>query len=355
MNRAAILLFASTVLLSLLGIFILYETSPYTALLSIGDKYFFVKYQILWVTLGIISALFVSRIPYKRLYPLALPLLVVTILLLIAVFFPGVGLKLKGAHRWVNLGATVLQPSELLKISLTLYLAAWLSGKERKRLLAFLLLFALCVALVALEPDMGTAAIIAATSVVVYFLSGSALRETVAILLIFLVGGFFLVKLAPYRAARLANFSDFNKRNLSGTSYHVKQILISLGSGGLTGVGFGRSIQKYAYLPEGTTDSIFALFAEEAGFLGSLFLIALYAAQLFLGFFIARGTQDKFGKLLAVGITSFIGIQTLANLSSQVVLIPLTGVPLPFISYGGSSMIINYVSIGILLNIARKK
>lgn len=354
MNRISILLILITLFLALIGIFILYETSTYSALLNIGDKYYFVKNQAIWVIIGVIAALLMSRITYKKLYKLSLPLLLISIAFLVAVFLPGVGLSLKGAHRWVNLGFFVFQPSEFLKITLTLYLAAWLSHEEKGRLPAFLLLFLSCVALVAMEPDLGTAIIIAGTSIVVFFLSGSSFRDMALLGLVIILGGILLIKLEPYRVARFASFKNFDSKDISATSYHVKQILIAIGSGGLGGVGFGKSIQKYAYLPESTTDSIFAIFSEEAGFFGASFLISIYFAQLFLGFLIAARTEDKFGKLLACGIIAFIGIQTIVNIASQIVLIPLTGVPLPFISYGGSSMLINFMSVGVLLSIARK-
>jgi len=350
--RLRLLLFLTTIFLALIGIFILYESSTYTALINIGDKYYFVKNQIMWVIIGIVAAFVVSKIQYKKLYPLALPLLLATLALLIAVFIPGIGLRLKGATRWIDAGLFTFQPSELLKISLTLYLAAWLSVKESGRILAFLLLLGICGALVMLQPDMGTAFIVAGGATIVYFLSGVQLREMVFIGLILILGAFFLITIEPYRVARFTSFQNFNKHDLSGTSYHVKQVLIALGSGGLTGVGFGQSIQKYAYLPESTTDSIFAIFAEEAGFLGTLFIISVFILELVLGFLIAARASDLFGRLLAVGITSFISIQALINLASQAVVMPLTGVPLPFISYGGSAMIINFVSIGILMSIA---
>lgn len=353
MKRLGAALFITTCLLAFIGIFILYESSSYTALLNIGDKYYFVKNQSIWIAIGIVLCLIFSRINYKIYAKLALPLLLVTFALLIGVFLPGIGVSLQGAHRWINFGVTLVQPSELLKISLAVYLAAWFAIKEKGRLLAFLLLLGLCIFLVIMEPDMGTASIIAATAILVYFFQGAKVTEMLAILAIFLIGLFLLIKIEPYRAARFSEYSNFNSHDLSTTSYHVKQILVSLGSGGLTGVGFGRSVQKYAYLPENTTDSIFAIFAEEAGFLGSSVLILIFFTHLVIGYAIAMDSTDIFGRLLAFGIITFISIQTVINLASQVVLFPLTGVPLPFISYGGSSMLINFMSIGILISIAR--
>ena len=353
MNKLSILLFGLTLLLSLIGIFILYESSSYTAFLNIGDKYYFVKNQALWLLVGIIVCLITARFNYKLLYGLALPMLLVTGILLIIVFIPGIGLELKGSNRWIDLGFFVLQPSELLKVTLTVYLAAWLSEKESKRLLAFLILLGTSTALVAMEPDMGTAFVVVFTAMFVYFLSGAALKEFVIIGLCVLLSGLALIKLEPYRVDRLTAFRSFDPYNLTTTSYHVKQILIALGSGGITGVGFGNSVQKYAYLPENTTDSIFAIFAEEAGFVGSVILMSMFFLHLMLGFLVAARAPDKFSQLLAAGIITFLGTQTLINIASQLVLMPLTGIPLPFISYGGSSLIINFASIGLLLSISR--
>jgi cell division protein FtsW len=172
----------------------------------------------------------------------------------------------------------------------------------------------------------------------------------------FVVYGILLVAGAsPYRMKRLTAFQNFDVNNLNTTSYHTKEIVIALGSGGFSGVGIGNSVQKYAYLPEHTTDSIFAIFAEEAGYIGSVILVGIYVALSAIGILIAMNAKTQFGKLLATGITVFITIQTLINLASQAILIPLTGVPLPFISYGGSSMLINFAAIGLLLNIALNK
>ena len=309
----------------------------------------------MWLVIGVILAFVISQINYKRYHKLALPMLLGTFLLLVLVFIPGIGLELKGANRWINFGFAVFQPSELLKITLAIYLAAWLSVKEKGRLLAFLMLIGLSVFLVVIEPDMGTAMVIAVTSVALYFLSGSSVKEITLIGLIGLVGAFSLIKIAPYRIDRLTAFQNFDRSDLSTTSYHVKQILIALGSGGFTGVGFGKSVQKYAYLPENTTDSIFAIFAEESGFIGSVFLISIFILQLFLGFLISTRAPDEFGRLLSLGIIIFLGIQTIINLGSQAIVLPLTGIPLPFISYGGSSMVINFLAIGILLNISKNQ
>ena len=352
MNRLALFLIILISLLTFLGLFILYESSSYTALINLNDKYYFIKNQSIWIVLGIIGAFIVSRLKEGFLYNLSLPLLAGTLILLLLVFMPGIGLELNGSHRWINLGFNIFQPSELLKVSLTLYLASWLSVKEKGRLGAFFILICFASGLVLLQPDFKTAFIIVATSFCVYFVSGAKFQEFLLILLTVVIGVAFLTGAQSYRVKRISAFLNFDVNNLDSTSYHTKQIVIALGSGGIGGVGFGNSVQKYAYLPEHTTDSIFAIFAEEAGFIGSTILISIYIALVAIGIMIAHYARSAFGKLLATGVTVFITIQTLINLMSQSILIPLTGVPLPFISYGGSSMLINFLAIGLLLNVA---
>jgi cell division protein FtsW len=352
MNKLALSLLCVIFILTTLGLFVLYESSSYTAQLDLKDKYYFIKNQSVWIFLGVIAAIFVSRVRESLLYNLSLPLLLTTLGLLILVFFPGIGLELNGSHRWINLGISIFQPSELLKITLSLYLASWLSIKEKGRLMAFLLLLGVASGLVLLQPDLKTSFIIAATSFIVYYVSGASMREVAPVLIVGLLIIVLVAGASPYRLKRLTAFQNFDVNNLNTTSYHTKQIVIGLGSGGLTGVGFGNSVQKYSYLPEHTTDSIFAVFAEEAGYIGSIILISIYIALCAIGILIAVNAKTQFGKLLASGITVFITIQSLINLASQAIVIPLTGVPLPFISYGGSSMLINFVAIGLLFNIA---
>lgn len=352
MNKLGLSLLLIIFILTTLGLFVLYDSSSYTAQLDLHDKYYFIKNQSVWIVLGIVAALFVSRLKELLLYNLSLPLLIGTLGALVLVFFPIIGLELNGSHRWINLGVSIFQPSELLKITLSLYLASWLSVKEKGRLMAFLILLGVASGLVLLQPDLKTSIIIAATSFIVYFVSGASVKEVAPILVIGLLGVLLVAGASPYRVKRMTAFQNFDVNNLNTTSYHTKQIVIALGSGGISGVGFGNSVQKYAYLPEHTTDSIFAIFAEETGYIGSIILISLYVALCAIGIMIAMNAKTQFGKLLATGITVFITIQALINLASQAILIPLTGVPLPFISYGGSSMLINFVAIGLLLNIA---
>ncbi|MGA2911329.1 MAG: putative lipid II flippase FtsW [Candidatus Levyibacteriota bacterium] len=351
MKRIDFFLLASVLFLTFFGLFMIYDASSFVAFRDFADKYHYVKDQIFWIVLGLGALLFFSRFDYHRFYNLAIPILLVAIGLLVAVFIPGLGVKVLGASRWINLRVTTLQPSEFVKIALAIYLAAWFSKKEKGRVWAFLTLLSLIILLVILEPDMGTAVIILAEGIIVYFLSGARSLYFVILAPVIAALGLLFAKLEPYRVARVTAYLNFNQ-NVSTSSYHVRQILIALGSGGLTGVGLGNSLQKYAYLPENATDSIFAIIAEELGFVGAVFIIAVFMVVVWRGFYIAINSKDAFGKLLAGGITTFLAMQIVVNLAAQTALLPLTGIPLPFISYGGSALIINLTAIGILLNIA---
>ena len=353
MKKIDFFLLFSVLFLTLFGLFMIYDASSFVAFRDFSDKYHYVKDQSFWIILGVLALLFFSYFDYHKFYNLAIPILITAILLLVLVFVPGIGVKLLGAKRWINLGFTLLQPSEFVKLALAIYLAAWFSNKEKGRLWAFLLLLSSVLFLVMLEPDMGTAVIILFEGISLYFLSGAKIIYFVFLVPVIGIIGFIFAKLEPYRAARIATFLNVNQ-DINSSSYHIRQILIALGAGGLTGVGLGNSLQKYAYLPESTTDSIFAIVAEELGFIGACFIIGVFLVVIWRGFYIAINARDLFGKLLAGGITTFLAAGVLINLASQTALLPLTGIPLPFISYGGSALIVNLTAVGILLNIARQ-
>lgn len=353
MKKIDYLLLGITVALTLFGLLMVYDASSFISFRDFGNKYHYIKDQSLWMILGFVGLFFFARFDYRKLYNLALPLLIMAIGLLLAVFIPGIGLSVLGAHRWIDLRFGVLQPAEFVKLTLAIYLAAWFSAKEKGRFSAFLLLIGLVLGLVMMEPDMGTTIIIMSEAFLLYFLSGGKLLYFLGLLPVVGIGGLILAIIEPYRARRLMTFLH-PENGSQGASYHVRQILIALGSGGITGVGLGNSLQKYAYLPENTTDSIFAIIAEEIGFLGSLVLVIVFFVFIWRGIIIAINAKDTFGKLLAGGIVAFLGMQIIINLGAQTALFPLTGVPLPFISYGGSSLVIDLWSVGILLNIARQ-
>ena len=352
MNKIDLFLLAAVVFLTLFGLFIIYDVSSFVAFRDFSDKYHYIKDQSLWVILGFTGLVCLSFFNYHRLYNLSLAILLAATVLLILVFVPGIGIHLLGANRWINARAFILQPAEFVKLALAIYLAAWFSKKEKGRFLAFLMLIGLVLFLVVAEPDMGTAVVILCEALAIYFFSGGHVVYFFGLIPLLAVAGWFLIKLSPYRADRLEAFLSINQ-SIESSSYHVKQILIALGAGGLTGVGLGNSLQKYAYLPEVTTDSIFAIIAEELGFIGAALLIILFVLIIWRGFCIAGRARDNFGKLLAGGITTFLAVQAIINLGAQTALLPLTGIPLPFISYGGSALVVDLCSVGILLNISK--
>ena len=354
MKKPDFLLLGVVTFLTLFGLLMVYDASSIRAFVDFdGDKYHFLRDQATWVVLGFIILLLTSKLDYHKYYYLALPILLLALLTLILVFLPGIGVGAKGAHRWIDLHFVTLQPAEFVKLSLAIYLAAWFSKKEKERFLAFSLLLGAVLFLVILEPDMGTASIILAEAGIIYFLSGGSLKHFLVSIPIIGLLWLLLIKIEPYRASRLTSFLNIGN-SFEAVDYHVKQILISLGSGGIFGLGIGNSKQKYGYLPESMTDTIFPIIAEEIGFIGANVVILLFIIIVWRGFYIALKAKDSFGRLLAAGITSFLGIQAIINLGAMTVLFPLTGVPLPFISYGGSALIIDMASIGILLNISKQ-
>lgn len=352
-KRFDFLLLGITLLLTGFGLLMIFDASSFISYRDFGNKYHYIVDQSMWMVLGFAGLGILSFFDYRKLYNLALPILMIAIAMLFLVFIPGIGISVLGAHRWINLRVGVVQPAEFVKLSLAIYLAAWFSSKEKGRFTAFLLLVGLVLFLVMIEPDMGTTIIILCEALVLYFLSGGNMWYFAGLMPILGVLGLILIKIEPYRAQRLSTFLNPNQ-SLNTSSYHVRQILIALGSGGFLGVGLGNSLQKYAYLPENATDSIFAIIAEEIGFVGAFIFILLCLAFIWRGIVIALRARDTFGKLLAGGIVAFLGMQMIINLGAQTALLPLTGVPLPFISYGGSALVIDLCSVGILLNIAKQ-
>lgn len=349
-SRLELLLFALTVSLLILGIIAVYNASVVEAYRDFGNKYHFVFQQLKWSTIGLTAFFVASRIPPSVYKKFALPFFVFTLILMVLVLIPGIGNKLQGARRWISVGSFTLQPSEPLKLGLILYLAAWL--EKPKPLGSFLLILGVVIGLTMLQPDLGTAIILATTGFLMFYLSGAQLFQLTGLAIGGGLVGAFMVLSSSYRRARLTTFLDPTKDPL-GASYHINQVLLAIGSGGLTGVGLGKSRQKHQYLPEATTDSIFAVIGEELGFIGAIILIMLLLGLILLAFKIAEKSKGKFEQLLAAGIAGWISAQFLLNLSAMVALVPLTGIPLPLISYGGSSLISTLAALGILSSIAR--
>ncbi|MFH0969565.1 MAG: putative lipid II flippase FtsW [Patescibacteria group bacterium] len=326
-----------------------------------GDQYYFFKRQLLFGILpGLVACYICQKINYHYWKKIAVPLFFIALVGLVLVFVPGVGARLYGASRWLQLGPISFQPSEMAKLSIIIYLAAWLEGRGSHRIrdffegfLPFLGILAVIAFLIIKQPDMGTLGVIVITMLIMFFSSGSKLAH------IFWMGAggilafFALVKVEPYRFNRLLIFlnPDLDPR---GIGYHINQALLAVGSGGILGLGLGHSRQKFYYLPEPVGDSIFAVIGEELGIIGAVVLVMLFLSFALRGFKIARNSNDDFGKLLGIGITSWIVIQAFINISAIIAIIPLTGVPLPFISYGGTSIVFLLAGVGILLNISKQ-
>ena len=352
-----------TVLVAL-GIVILASVSAPYAQERFGDTYYFLKHQIIFALIpGLILGFLAYKINLAFLKKRAPIFLLINLGLLAMVFLPFIGSTAGGAARWINLGPFSFQPSEFLKLTFILYLATWLSKRAEKinpkefsqTFIAFLVAIGIIAILLISQPDISTLGIIVLMGALIYFLANTPLWHSILIFLIGSGGLFSLIKIAPYRANRLLVF--FNPEiDPMGIGYQVKQALISIGSGGIGGVGLGMSTQKFAFgfLPHSISDSIFAVFSEETGFIGASILILLFLIFLWRGFKIARESQDKFSQLTAIGITCWITIQTFVNIGSMIGVLPLTGVPLPFISYGGSALISKLIGVGILLNISRR-
>lgn len=350
-NRLPLTIFFIGFVVASFGLLAIYDASVIDAFRTFNDKFHYVKQQFVWLVLGLVAASLTSHIPVSWLKKYAPLFYGITLVAMVAVLIPGIGSKLLGARRWIIIGPAVFQPSELLKITLAIYLARWLESE--KTIKQFLLLLALNLGLVMLQPDLGTAIIIVGVAFMIYYLSGANTKQIFTFSLLLALAISVLVLVSPYRLNRLKTFMDPTSDPL-GSSYHINQVIYGLGSGGFNGVGLGRSRQKYAYLPEATTDSIFVIIAEEFGFVGSTLLILVLVALPLASFRVSMNVTDKFDKLLASSISLLFLIQIFVNLCSMVALIPLTGVPLPFISYGGSSLVTNFIALGLLINISKR-
>ena len=346
-------LFVLPLTLSIVGLFFVFEASSVRSITERGDAFYFLKLQAVWLFLGLTVMFFFSRFDYHRLYFFSFPSMFLALVSLMIVLIPGIGSQVGGARRWIDIGPVSFQPTELAKFSVVIYLSSWFVNYEKKRFFTFLSLLGVLIFLIILQPDMGTAIIIFALSIIVYYLAGVETYYLLFLIPAAIAGFFVLVKISPYRFKRLLAFIN-PALDPQGISYHINQILISLSNGGLFGQGLGASRQKYLFLPEAHTDSIFAIIAEEIGFLGSFILIATFIYLILTIFKVIERAPDRFARLLAGGIFAYFCLQIIINLAGMTNLLPLTGVPLPFISYGGSNMLVSYALIGILLNISKK-
>jgi len=343
--------------LLIVGLMMVYSSTFDLAYKGFGDPAYFFRRQILWMVLGLGAMIVLARIEYQFWQRVAILLMAGALLLLgvVLVF----GNTRFGGQRWLLPGGSV-QPSELCKLAVVIYIAAWLSSKgERIRqitygLIPFSILIGLVTGLIMFQPDLSTAVLIALTGGAMFFIAGADLLQ-LAISLIFGGATFvFLVSQLPHSATRIAVFLDPNS-DPNGIAYHIRQTLIALGCGGWTGVGLGAGRQKFGYMPAAHTDAIFAVLGEELGLIGCLVVIGLFVALAYRGFKIALEAPDAFGTVLAAGLTCSLIIQALVNIAVVTATLPYAGVPLPFISYGGSSLVVALASVGLLLSISRGK
>lgn len=353
--------FFLTILIAVLivtGLIMISSASVVMSKTVAGKENYYLMSQLKSALLGLVALYAGIKIDYKLWRKWAPYLLIGNIIALVAVFVPGLGFHHGGANRWIVIGPLNFQPSEPLKFTLILYLAAWFENKGSdlrdfvKGTLPFLGLFIVIGGLIMKQPDMGTMTVVAAIAGVMYLIAGASYTH-IGVMFAGAVGVVaMLIKAAPYRMARFTIFLN-PAADSKGIGYHINQALLAIGSGGIFGMGFGRSRQKFNYLPEAATDSIFAVTAEELGFVRSLFIIVLFLLFAFRGFKIAKGAPDDFSRLVAVGITTWIVAQAFINILAIMSMMPLTGVPLPFISLGGTSLIMLMFACGVLLNISK--
>ncbi|HLL71213.1 MAG TPA: putative lipid II flippase FtsW [Pyrinomonadaceae bacterium] len=352
-------LFAATVALALFGVVMVYSASADLAFAENGTQYHYVKKQAVWTVAGLLAMMAAMHFDYGWLRDrrVVAGLIAGTVVLLIAVFaFP----RINGAHRWIRLpGGFRLQPSELSKLALTIFLARFLerrAGEENalwKTFVPCVAMTGLFVVLVAAEPDLGTAMMLGVICVVLLFAAGVRLLYLGAVGAVGVVGIVFMIMLFPWRLGRVTAFLD-PWADAQGTGFQVVQSLIAVGSGGTNGLGFAQGQQKMLFLPFAHSDFIFAVVGEELGLFGALALVAVFGLFLWRGVRAARRAPDRFGMLLGLGIVVGIVAQALFNISVVLSLVPTKGIPLPFISYGGSSMMLTLLSVGVLLNISQQ-
>lgn len=340
MTKTGKIVFTLFFVLLIFGLIVLSSAGISDAQRKFDTPYYYLTHQLLFGLLpGLVLMFLFSKIPSAKWRALALPLLIGTLGLMVLIYVPGLGVSIKGATRWLDLRFFTVQPAEFLKFGLVIYLAAWFSRRRTgKSAIPFFIILAITAALLVLQPDFGTLVIVIMISVAIYFFSGAKLTHFAGLIGLFFIALLVLSFAAPYRFNRIKTF--FNQQDdLQTTGYHINQAKIAIGSGGLFGVGYGQSRQKAGFLPESVGDSIFAILAEELGFVGAGAFLALFAAFIFFLMRLAMQSHDSFSRLVLLGIAVWIGGQAFVNIAAISGLIPLTGVPLPLVSYGSSSLV----------------
>ncbi|MBU4315418.1 putative lipid II flippase FtsW [Patescibacteria group bacterium] len=347
--------------LTVFGILVLTSASGPSGYEQFGDSYYFVKHQVLSGLLpGIIAMMITMFIPFTLYKKVAFPMLIISIVLLGLVFIPGVGADFGTfAHSWVQVADLSFQPAEIVKLTFLIYLCAWMAKRQGAKiqdfsegLIPFLIIIGIIAGLILLQPDLGTLTVIAGTAFIIYFVAGGSIKHLLMLAGGCVVGFWILIKSSPYRAERFTTFLH-PELDPQGVGYQINQALLAIGSGGLLGRGYGHSVQKFQYLPEVIGDSIFAIMSEELGFIFTMLFIVVFVIMILRGIDIARRVPDRFGSYLIIGIVSWFGVQAFINIGAMVGIMPITGVPLPFLSYGGTALVVSLAAAGVVLNISK--
>jgi cell division protein FtsW len=335
-----------------------YSASAAWATYKFDDSFFFAKRQLLFAGIGVLGMFFIMNIDYWTWRTWSKVILIACFILLILVLIPGVGMVRNGSRSWIGVGAFSIQPSEFMKFAMITFLSKFLSENQKKitsfnkGLLPSLALVFLAFGMIMLQPDLGTGTVMVGTCLVMIYVAGARISHFVGLGLLGIAGFAALVLSAPYRIKRITSFLNPWEDPL-GSGFQIIQSLYAIGPGGLSGLGLGQSRQKFFYLPEPQTDFIFAILAEELGFIGGSFVILLFCLLLWRGVRIALGAPDLYGSFLGIGIIAMIAIQVMINIGVVTGLMPVTGITLPFLSYGGSSLTLMLMAVGVLLNISR--
>ena len=353
------LLLAVVVALLVVGLLSLYSASLAEAEREYGNPNYFIVRQAIFALVGLAAMLALMRWDYRRLRRASVLLMLVSIMGLVAVLLPGIGVVRNGAARWLDVGPVEVQPSELAKLALVLYMSAWLASRgEHVRdlslgFLPFVVIVGLVAGLVLVEPDMGTAVVLVLVACTLFFLAGAPVSHLALFLVVGALVSYAVVLTHDYRLARVEAFLA-PEADPYGKGFQLLQLKTALASGGLMGLGWGAGRQKFGFVPGAHTDGVFAILGEELGFVGAVAVLALFALLVGRGIYTAVRVGDPFGRLVAAGVSAWLGYQTLINIGGISGLIPLTGIPLPFFSYGGSALIANLAAVGLLLSVSRQ-
>ena len=350
-------LLASVLVLCAFGLIMVFSSSEVEGYVNYGNSSYYFQHQILWLLIGCAGGLLALGFDYHRLRSLAPAAAAIVLALLVLVLVPHLGVMRNGARRWFGFGAFTIQPAEIAKVVMVVYLARWLekSGDRvrtvREGLVPFLVILGAIVGLVLLEKDLGTAMVLAIIAIAMFLVAGARWWQVVGTVGLSAGAIGLLIRLEPYRFSRMSAFLNPWADSLN-TGFQSVQSVLALGSGGLFGVGLGNSIQKYQWLPEAHTDFIFAIIGEEVGLIGTLFVLTLFCLLAYRGYRAALRAPDTFGLLLATGITTWLIFQAFVNMAAVTLTLPTTGIPLPFVSFGGSSLSVSLTAVGLLLNIS---